>query len=191
MIPELDLEKCRKAREFAIRKHGDQMRDFNPEPYWHHCGRVSNRLIRYCASTSIVVAGWLHDTLEDTDATYEELVKEFGVESAEIVLEVTNVSRPEHGKRPMRKRLDRQYIAGASWKGQMVKCADIMDNVPSMVEHNVKFAQIYVAEKREQLIAMINIRQACYPIWADAFEVIKAGERSIAQQLIDVRSSAA
>jgi (p)ppGpp synthase/HD superfamily hydrolase len=190
MIPELDLEKCRKAREFAIRKHGDQMRDFDPEPYWHHCGRVANRLIRYSASTEIVVAGWLHDTLEDTDATFEELVLEFGAESADIVLEVTNVSHFDHGRRPMRKRLDRQYLAGASWKGQMVKCADIIDNIPSMVEHNLKFAQIYVPEKREQMLAMTNIRQVCYPIWAAAFDVVKAGERSIAEQLIAQRNVA-
>lgn len=188
---ELDLPKIRAAREFAIKRHGDQKREFTGEPYWHHCGRVANQMIRYCASTEIVVAAWLHDTLEDTDATYNELVKEFGVESADIVLEVTNVSRKEHGSRPMRKRLDRQYLTGASWRGQMVKCGDTIDNIPSIVEHNVKFAQVYVPEKRELMLSMITIRQTCYPIWAAAWDVVIAGQRSIAEQLIDARSSAA
>lgn len=188
---ELDLIKCRAAREFAIQRHGDQKRQFTGEPYWHHCGRVANQLIRYAASTEIVVAGWLHDTLEDTETTYGELCVEFGTEAADIVLEVTNVSRREHGTRPMRKRLDRQYLAGASWKGQMVKCADTIDNVPSIVEHSLNFAQVYVPEKRELMLSMINIRQTCYPIWAAAWDVVIAGERSITKQLIVARSSAA
>lgn len=187
---ELDLPKLRAAREFAIRAHGDQMRKYVADPYWHHCGRVANQLIRYCASTDIVVAGWLHDTLEDTETTYEELVLEFGLEAADIVLEVTNVSRRAHGLRPMRKRLDRQYLAGASWKGQMVKCADTIDNVPSIVEHDLGFAQVYVPEKRELILALTTIRQTCYPIWAAAFDVVKAGERGIAEQLIAQRNVA-
>lgn len=187
---ELDLPKIRAAREFAIQAHGDQQRKYTTEPYWHHCGRVANQMIRYCGSTDIVIAAWLHDTLEDTETAYEELVREFGVEAADIVLEVTNVSRRAHGLRPMRKRLDRQYLAGASWKGQMVKCGDTIDNVPSIVQHDLGFAEVYVPEKRELMLAMTNIRQVCYPIWAAAFEVVKAGERSIAEQLIAKRNAA-
>jgi (p)ppGpp synthase/HD superfamily hydrolase len=187
---ELDLPKIRAAREFAIQAHADQMRKYTAEPYWHHCGRVANQMIRYCGSTDIVIAAWLHDTLEDTETSYEELVTEFGVAAADIVLEVTNVSRRAHGLRPMRKRLDRQYLAGASWKGQMVKCGDTIDNIPSIVRHDLHFAEVYVPEKRDLMLAMTTIRQVCYPIWSAAFEVVKAGERSIAEQLIAKRNAA-
>lgn len=179
----MDFELINRAKEFAIKAHGTQVRNYTGEPYWHHCQDAAQTLIRYSADTATIAAGWLHDTIEDTHVTYDALIREFGYDVAGLVLEVSNVSRPIHGKRPMRKRLDLQYLAGASWRGQMIKCADTIGNVPSIVEHAIDFAQVYVPEKRALMERMNAVRMACYPIWEAAYKVVRNGERVIAEHL--------
>src|SRR4028118_811408 len=78
-----------KAKEFAITKHGAQK--YGDRPYSYHLAQVSQVLAEfgYAGDEAIAAAGWLHDTLEDTPATYEMLVSEFGKETADIVWAVT------------------------------------------------------------------------------------------------------
>ena len=72
------------AREFAIAKHGTQK--YGDRPYSYHLALVSQVLsdFGYAADEAIAAAGWLHDTLEDTETAYEVLVSEFGKETADI-----------------------------------------------------------------------------------------------------------
>ena len=78
------------AREFAIAKHANQK--YGEHPYSHHLAQVSQVISEfgYLVDEAIAAAGWLHDTLEDTETEYEVLVSEFGKETADIVLAVTN-----------------------------------------------------------------------------------------------------
>ncbi|MGX9944931.1 HD domain-containing protein [Bradyrhizobium denitrificans] len=162
-----------KARDFAVWAHGSQLRKYTKVPYWHHLEEVAQILLRYSASPLVVAAGWLHDTLEDTEATYDLLESEFGKVIAGFVLEVTDVSRPEHGKRPMRKRLDRQYLAGASAEGQMIKCADTISNTKDIVQHDMGFARKhYVPEKLALMPLLVNVRNYRYPLWREACDVV-------------------
>jgi hypothetical protein len=66
------------------------------------------------------------------------------------VLQATDVSRPEHGNRQVRKAIDRQYLAGASWQGLMIKCADMLSNTKEIVTHDLGFARVYVPEKKNR-----------------------------------------
>jgi (p)ppGpp synthase/HD superfamily hydrolase len=77
------------AKEFAIAKHGTQK--YGEHPYSYHLA-LSQVLaeFRYAGDEAIAAAGWLHDILEDTPATYEMLVSEFGKETADIVWAVTS-----------------------------------------------------------------------------------------------------
>ena len=70
---------------FAAEKHKEQLRKGTDIPYIVHPLGVMEILIRAGASKDAVVAGILHDTLEDTDTTYEELVEKFGKRIADIV----------------------------------------------------------------------------------------------------------
>jgi len=79
-----------KAKTFAQEKHKGISRT-NGEPYYNHLERVSDNVPRYYEEAKI--AALLHDTLEDTNTTYEELVAEFGEVIANIV---KNVTRPKH-----------------------------------------------------------------------------------------------
>ena len=69
-----------KAREFAIRKHSGQVDKAGVE-YWKHPEFVASQL----EDEKLKCVGWLHDVLEDTETTEEELRKEFGNEIADLV----------------------------------------------------------------------------------------------------------
>ena len=84
-----------KALEYATKKHEGQKRDgIVPEPYINHPIRVANLVEKYMKKNEKMedykTAAILHDTLEDTDATYEEEVELVGEDIANIVLNLTN-----------------------------------------------------------------------------------------------------
>lgn len=82
--PELDL--LEKAIVFAARAHDGQKRKSTETPYITHPYAVGMLLLREKCSEEAVAAGILHDTLEDTSVTYEELLDEFGERVAKLVL---------------------------------------------------------------------------------------------------------
>ena len=77
-----------KAIDYAIDVHKDQVRD-DGLPYITHLQRVTGVLHQVTREPQIIAAGWLHDVLEDSDATFEGLKKRFGSEVAQLVFEVT------------------------------------------------------------------------------------------------------
>ena len=83
------INHVRKALDYAIIKHDGQFRKGTGQPYVSHPIKVAFMLQSMNLPYATVMAGLLHDTLEDTSATYEELVEEFGVEVADLVVELT------------------------------------------------------------------------------------------------------
>lgn len=85
-----DLKKAEAAMLFAIKKHGAQK--YGDQPYLTHLVQVVNVLSEfgYSDNLTIISAGWLHDVLEDTDATREELASKFGTPIAYAVWCVTS-----------------------------------------------------------------------------------------------------
>jgi (p)ppGpp synthase/HD superfamily hydrolase len=82
-----------RAKKFAAEKHAGQFRRATGEPYITHPEAVEKLLAEYKSSHHIdelCAAAYLHDTLEDTDATIEELDREFGSLVASLVYELTN-----------------------------------------------------------------------------------------------------
>jgi (p)ppGpp synthase/HD superfamily hydrolase len=149
-----------KARELAKEKHKDQKRKYTGEPYFNHCEEVANILrtesANYKDSKLAIAAAYLHDVLEDTETTFEELVSKVGYEVANLVREVTDVSKPSDGNRKIRKEKDRLHLAEASAAGQSIKLADLMSNSRSIVEHDKDFAKVYLAEKQKLLEVLIH-----------------------------------
>lgn len=87
-----DTEKISAAAVFAAQKHGDQKRKTG-EPYLIHPIAVAETLMAYNMDADTVCAGLLHDTIEDTHTTEEELNNLFGKEVGEMVQAVTKISR--------------------------------------------------------------------------------------------------
>lgn len=142
-----------RARVFATAAHAavGQKRKYTGEPYVVHPLEVANIVMAAGGSEASIAAAMLHDVLEDTAVTYDLLEDEFGSEVAELVLWLTDVSKPEDGNRSTRKALDRQHIAAAPAAAQTVKVADLISNTRSIVAHDPGFAKVYLEEKRQLL----------------------------------------
>lgn len=143
------------AKLFCIVAHGKQKRKYTGEPYYVHPFEVASIVGQYTDDVPTIIAALLHDTVEDTWVKNWMIRVLFGKETASIVAEVTDVSVPLDGSRNVRKAIDRNHIAKASYKGQTVKCADLISNTHSIVEHDKNFARVYLAEK-ELLIQVIT-----------------------------------
>jgi (p)ppGpp synthase/HD superfamily hydrolase len=145
-----------RARVFATAAHAavGQVRKYTFEPYIVHPAEVAKIVRDAGGSEAMVAAAWLHDTVEDTGVTIETIRAEFGVEVAELVGWLTDVSRPEHGNRAHRKALDRAHSAAAPAEAQTVKLADLIANTRSIIAHDAAFAKTYLEEKRLLLAVM-------------------------------------
>jgi GTP pyrophosphokinase len=88
----VDKDYVKGAYLFALFHHGTQIRD-SGEPYFSHPLEVASILIDLKMDIKTVIAGLLHDTIEDTSTTLDEIESKFGKEVAEIVDGVTKLSK--------------------------------------------------------------------------------------------------
>jgi len=138
-----------KARRFATRAHADkkQFRKYTGQPYIVHPAAVANLVQSVPHTEEQVAAAWLHDTVEDTDVTLDDIREYFGDKVAELVEMLTDTSKPEDGTRAVRKQIDLEHTAKASPEAKTIKLADLIDNTESIVVHDPVFAKTYLQEK--------------------------------------------
>jgi GTP diphosphokinase / guanosine-3',5'-bis(diphosphate) 3'-diphosphatase len=118
-----------KALAFAAHKHRDQRRkDAEASPYINHPIALADVLVNEGGVTDVEVlcAALLHDTLEDTATTQEELADAFGARVTRIVAEVTDDKLLPKAER---KRLQVEHAAGLSPEAKLVKLADKICNL--------------------------------------------------------------
>jgi (p)ppGpp synthase/HD superfamily hydrolase len=142
------------AKKFAIYHHGvlDQRRKYTGEPYHVHPFAVAE-LVR-CANGSVnmIAAAILHDTLEDCPSvTVEMLLESFGKPVTDLVIGLTDTSKPEDGNRAVRMQMNIDRMSKQCASVKTIKLADIIDNLKSIKLHDPKFAVSYFAEKRAML----------------------------------------
>ena len=137
-----------RARVYATEAHQriNHRRKYNNEPYDVHLSAVAKLVASVTDDAEMIAAGWLHDTVEDTQATLEDIEEVFGQPVAELVEELTDVSKPGDGNRAIRKAIDRRHLAQASQRAKTVKLADLIDNCKDITRHDPRFARIYLAE---------------------------------------------
>lgn len=125
-----------KARTFAAVKHNGHIDDSGKDYYMHHLVPVCEAVSTFTNDEEIQMAAILHDTIEDTDTTYGELVKEFGERVADLVNEVTDEGKKDsYGKYfPRLKTAD----------GILIKLCDRASNVSRMECWNPKRRQHYL-----------------------------------------------
>jgi (p)ppGpp synthase/HD superfamily hydrolase len=132
LLYSLDLER---ALRFAARCHRHQLRKASDTPYIEHVMGVALLLDRLGFAEEVVIAGLLHDVVEDTDATLEQVEAEFGSEVAETVRHCSEVKTDAAGnKRPWadRKRDHLAALAHAPVAARAVVLADKLHNLISM-----------------------------------------------------------
>jgi (p)ppGpp synthase/HD superfamily hydrolase len=123
-----------KALHFAAIKHRDQRRkDVEVSPYINHPIEVAELLARVGGVTDIVIlqGAILHDTIEDTNTTSEELEAEFGPEVRRVVEEVTDDKRLPKAER---KRLQIEHAPHLSARAKQIKIADKISNVQAVTK---------------------------------------------------------
>jgi guanosine-3',5'-bis(diphosphate) 3'-pyrophosphohydrolase len=120
------------ATAFAAQKHSRQRRkDSEASPYINHPIDLAQTLWEHGVTDPVVLcAALLHDTIEDTDTTHEELVAHFGEQIAGVVDEVTDDKRLGKAER---KRLQIVHAARASHEARLVKLADKICNLTDMI----------------------------------------------------------
>ena len=138
----------RRAREFATSAHKriGHRRKYSQQPYDAHLKAVANLVAEVSDDPQMIAAAWLHDTVEDTPATHHDIEDAFGPEVAQLVYELTDISRPTDGNRTLRKAMDRDHLAQASDRAQTVKLADLIDNARDICKHDERFARTYLRE---------------------------------------------
>jgi guanosine-3',5'-bis(diphosphate) 3'-pyrophosphohydrolase len=127
-----DVVALARALDFAARKHAGQRRKgMAAEPYVNHLADVARMVAEATEGedTVAVVAALLHDTIEDTGTTREELEREFGSAVAAVVAEVTDDKTLPKAER---KRLQVASAPGKSARAKMIKLADKTSNLRSI-----------------------------------------------------------
>lgn len=124
----LPIRLVSEAAEFAARRHNGMARKGRgDEPYINHLAEVANLLSQAEAGDAeLVAAGWLHDTIEDTETTHDELAHRFGLRVANLVAEVTDDMGLSKSERRKKQAEDApKKSAGA----KLIKIADKISNI--------------------------------------------------------------
>ena len=146
-----------KAAEFAKEAHAsiDQRRKYTNEPYIVHPEAIAKIVSSVTDDASTIAAAWLHDVVEDTTITIEQIESEFGSDIASLVADLTDISKKSDGNRQQRKAIDRQHTAQADPRAKTVKLADLIDNLSDIAVLDPGFATQYLNEK-EMLLEVLT-----------------------------------
>ena len=130
-----NLSKLLQAISFAAKKHATQKRKgANGEPYVNHVIEVANTLasIGKIEDYDVLIAAVLHDTIEDTGTTKEEITKLFGAAVGDYVMEVTDdKSLPK----ATRKQLQIEHAPHLSNGAKFIKLGDKISNIRDVSEN--------------------------------------------------------
>lgn len=157
--------------------HRDQKRKYTNEPYIEHPKLVANIIHDYMESCDdiplftfdpmdyciIHCAALLHDTIEDTNATYEEIQKVFGKSVCDLVYWLTDELTPADGNRKFRKQKYLEKILESPYDAKCLKIADILANIRNLAEvvpeEDKDFAIKYIGEKEELVKALKTLKE--------------------------------
>jgi guanosine-3',5'-bis(diphosphate) 3'-pyrophosphohydrolase len=129
------------AAELAARRHsGQQRKGHGDEPYINHLAEVASLLASVTdgADAELVAAGWLHDTIEDTDTSRDELAERFGARVARLVEEVTDDMTLAKSERRRRQVIDAPKKSPGA---KLIKVADKISNVRARIFFEPGFEQ--------------------------------------------------
>lgn len=148
------------AMTFARDTHKDQKRKYTGNPYSDHLAEVAgivasvaqdSQFPSHLNVSTIIATAWLHDCMEDQGILRSYLCAKFG---PTVAYGVSMLSDMETGNRAERKAASRDRLADAPGWIQTIKCADLISNTSSIVQHDPQFAVIYLEEKRLLLNVM-------------------------------------
>ncbi|HWA01523.1 MAG TPA: bifunctional (p)ppGpp synthetase/guanosine-3',5'-bis(diphosphate) 3'-pyrophosphohydrolase [Caulobacterales bacterium] len=146
--PHADENLINRAYVYATSKHGSQKRH-SGDPYFAHPIEVAGILTDYKMDTATIVAGLLHDTIEDTEATREEISRMFGEQIADLVEGVTKLSQLELISEKNRQAQNLQKFILAMSRDVRVLLVKLADRL-----HNMRTLKYVPNEAKRRRIAL-------------------------------------
>lgn len=176
------------ARRYATQAHADagQRRKYTDEPYIVHPAAVAELVRSVSDDEAMIAAAWLHDTVEDTASTLQDIEEHFGVRVAHLVDMLTDSAQPQAKNRTARKLAHFRHTAEASPEAQTIKLADIIDNTRAIVQFDPNFARVYLVEKQIQIQLL---QQGDRRLWQQANHIIEQGIAQLAKPPYSVPES--
>ncbi len=154
-----DLEKIEEAYEFALAAHHDQNR-YSGEPYIVHPTKVAEILVDLKLDVVTVVAALLHDVVEDTEVTFQEIEEKFSPEIARLVDGVTKLGRIKYKSKEEQEAENHRKMFVAMAKDIrviLIKLADRLHNMRTL-DHLPEDKQVRIAQETLEIFAPIAHR---------------------------------
>ena len=187
----LNPEKLNKAYDFAVKAHSNQKRA-SGDPYSVHPIEVANILTDLKLDSATIATGLLHDTIEDTFATYETIKGEFGIEVADLVDGVTKISALENTATSNSKAENFRKLILATSKDirvLLVKIADRLHNMRTINAIKNDDKKQRIAQETMEIYAPLANRMGMHRIRDEledlSFEVLNYEARSLIQKRLD------
>jgi len=187
----LNPEKLNKAYDFAIQAHKDQKRD-SGDPYSNHPIAVASILTELKLDSATITTGLLHDTIEDTYATYETIKKEFGQEVADLVDGVTKISVFENQATTNSKAENFRKLILATSKDirvLLVKLADRLHNMRTIDAITKVEKKERIAKETMEIYAPLADRMGMHHIRDEledlSFKVLNNAARKLIKKRLD------
>ena len=184
----LNPDSLTKAYNFAVKAHKNQKRK-SGDPYVIHPLAVANILTDLRLDSATIVTGLLHDTIEDTKATYELVLKEFGKEVADLVDGVTKISELENKAVQNSKAENFRKLILATSKDirvLLVKVADRLHNMRTIKFFDSVDKQKKIAKETMEIYAPLADRMGMNEIRDEledlSFEILNFKARNLIQE---------
>jgi len=187
----LNLERLDKAYNFAVKAHKNQKRA-SGDPYSVHPIEVANILTDLKLDSATITTGLLHDTIEDTFATYETIKSEFGDEVAELVNGVTKISVFENTAGANSKVENFRKLILATSKDirvLLVKIADRLHNMRTIKAITKEDKRKRIAQETMEIYAPLADRMGMHRIRDEledlSFEILNNDARKLIKIRLD------
>ena len=187
----LNPEKLHKAYEFAVKAHKNQKRH-SGDPYSNHPIAVANILTELKLDSATITTGLLHDTIEDTHATYEVIKTEFGEEVADLVNGVTKISVFENQAIENSKAENFRKLILATSKDirvLLVKIADRLHNMRTIDAINKIEKKERIAKETMEIYGPLADRMGMHRIRDEledlSFKVLNNNARKLIKERLD------
>ncbi len=187
----LDPVRLDKAYNFAVKAHQDQKRA-SGDPYSVHPIEVANILTELKLDSATITTGLLHDTIEDTFATYDTIKKEFGDEIADLVDGVTKISVFENTASSNSKVENFRKLILATSKDirvLLVKIADRLHNMRTIKAISKEEKRKRIAQETMEIYAPLADRMGMHLIRDEledlSFEILNFKGRELIKKRLD------
>ena len=187
----LNHERLNKAYNFAVKAHHNQKRA-SGDPYSVHPIEVANILTDLKLDSATITTGLLHDTIEDTFATYETIKNEFGDEVADLVEGVTKISVLENTAGANSKAENFRKLILATSKDirvLLVKIADRLHNMRTIKAITKEEKKLRIAQETMEIYAPLADRMGMHTIRDEledlSFEILNNDARKLIKKRLD------